>query len=81
MALENKFRQGKLVKHEATKEELSAILGVVERNFQDASIKALSSDQKYILSYQAPFEASLALIKCRGFRPIRQDIIILYGSV
>ena len=46
-------------------------LRVVERNFQDASIKGLSSDQKYILSYQAAFEASLALIKCHGFRPIK----------
>ncbi|OIO34470.1 MAG: hypothetical protein AUJ70_01000 [Candidatus Omnitrophica bacterium CG1_02_40_15] len=71
MALENWFEQGKLVKHKATKEELAAILGVVERNFQDASIKGLSSDQKYILSYQAAFEASLALIKCHGFRPIK----------
>ncbi len=71
MALENWFEQGKLLKHTATKEELTAIMGVVERNFQDASIKGLSSDQKYILSYQAAFEAALALIKCCGYRPIK----------
>jgi len=71
MALENWFTQGKLLKHTATKEELTAIMGVVERNFQDAGIKGLSSDQKYILSYQAAFEAALALIKCYGYRPIK----------
>lgn len=71
MALENWFEQGKLVKHKVTKEELSAIFGVVERNFQDASIKGLSSDQKYILSYQAAFEAALAFIKYNGFRPVK----------
>lgn len=71
MVLENWFEQGKLLKHNATKEELSDILGVVERNFQDAIVKGLSSDQKYILSYQAAFEVSLAFIKCNGFRPIK----------
>lgn len=71
MALENWFQAGKLVKHEAAKEELAAIWGVIERNFQDAGINGLSSDQKYILSYQAAFEAALALIKCYGFRPIK----------
>lgn len=71
MALENWFQAGKLVKHAATKEELSAIWGVIERNFQDADIKGLSSDQKYILSYQSAFEAALALIKCCGYRPIK----------
>lgn len=71
MALENWFEQGKLLKHRATKEELSAIFGVIDRNFKDASIKGLSSDQKYILSYQAAFEVALALIKCHGYRPIK----------
>ncbi len=71
MALENWFQVGKLVKHEATKEELTAIWGVIERNFQDAGIRGLSSDQKYILSYQSAFEAALAFIKCYGYKPIK----------
>ncbi|RJP30019.1 MAG: hypothetical protein C4533_00135 [Candidatus Omnitrophota bacterium] len=71
MALENWFQAGKLVKHSVTEEEISAIQGVIERNFRDACVKGLSSDQKYILSYQAAFEGSLALIKCHGFRPIK----------
>jgi uncharacterized protein (UPF0332 family) len=71
MALENWFQQAKLLKHITTKEELSAIFGVIDRNFKDASIKGLSSDQKYVLSYQASFEVALALIKCHGYRPVR----------
>lgn len=71
MALENWFQAGKLVKHEATKEELTAIWGVIERNFQDAGIRGLSSDQKYILSYQSAFEAALAFVKCCGYKPIK----------
>lgn len=71
MALENWLEQGKLVKHKTTKEELTAIFGVIDRNFKDANIKGLSSDQKYILSYQAAFEAGAALIKCHGYRSIK----------
>ena len=71
MALENWFQAGKLVKHKTSKEEISAIYGVIDRCFNDAGLKGLSSDQKYILSYQAAFEVSLALIKCHGFRPIK----------
>ena len=71
MALENWFQQGKLLKHNPTKDELTAIFGVVDRNFKDAAIKGLSSDQKYILSYQAGFEAALAFIKSYGYRPIK----------
>ena len=71
MALENWFQQGKLLKHKTTEEELKAIFGVIDRNFKDAAIKGLSSDQKYILSYQAAFKVALALIKCHGYRPIK----------
>lgn len=71
MALESWFEQGKLLKHKVTNEELTAIFGVIARNFKDAGIKGLSSDQKYILSYQAAFEIGLALIKCHGYRPIK----------
>ena len=71
MALENWFQIGKLSKHKTSKEEIDAIYGVIDRCFKDAGLKGLSSDQKYILSYQAAFEVSLALIKCHGFRPIK----------
>lgn len=71
MALENWFAQGKLLKHKPTQEELLAIFGVIDRNFKDALIKGLSSDQKYILSYQAAFEVALALIKRHGYRPVK----------
>ena len=71
MDLENWFEIGKLSKHKTNKEELNAILGVINRCFKDAGLKGLSSDQKYISSYQAAFEAAIALIYCHGYRPIK----------
>ncbi|MFH0772023.1 MAG: SAV_6107 family HEPN domain-containing protein [Candidatus Omnitrophota bacterium] len=71
MALENWFQAGKLVKHTTSREELDAIFGVINRNFEDASLKGLSADQKYILSYQAAFEAGSALIHCYGYKAIK----------
>lgn len=71
MALENWLKIGKIVKHETSKEEISAIFGVVDRCLKDASLAGLSSDQKYILSYQAAFETALALLYKNGYKPIK----------
>ena len=71
MALENWFEIGKLIKHQTNREELEAIFGVIDRCFKDAGLKGLSSDQKYISSYQAAFEAAIALVYCYGYRPIK----------
>lgn len=71
MALENWFKIDKLVKHKTSKEEIAAIYGVIDRCFKDAALKGLSSDQKYILSYQAALEAGMALIYCHGYKPIK----------
>jgi uncharacterized protein (UPF0332 family) len=71
MVLENWFEVNKLIKHKTTKKELDAIFGVIDRCFKDAGLKGLSSDQKYISSYQAAFEAALALIYCYGYRPVK----------
>jgi len=71
MALENWLEIGKLIKHKTNKEELEAIFGVIDRCLNDAGLSGLSSDQKYINSYQAAFEAAMALIYCSGYRPIK----------
>ncbi len=71
MPLENWFEIGKLLKHKTNREELNAIFGVIDRCFNDAGLKGLSSDQKYISSYQAAFEAAIAFIYCHGYRPIK----------
>ena len=71
MSLENWFKISKIIKHQTSKEELSSIFRVVERCLKDASLKGLSSDQKYILSYQAAFEAGLGLLYKNGYKPIK----------
>ncbi len=70
MALENWFKIGKIIKYKTSKEEINAIYGVIDRCFKDANLKGLSSDQKYILSYQAALEAGMALIYYHGYRPL-----------
>ena len=71
MALENWFKIGKIIKYKTSKEEINAIYGVIDRCFKDANLKGLSSDQKYILSYQAALEAGMALIYYHGYRPLK----------
>jgi uncharacterized protein (UPF0332 family) len=71
MPLENWLKIGKIVKHETSKEEIAAIFSVVNRCLKDASLHGLSSDQQYILSYQAAFETALALLCKNGYKPIK----------
>lgn len=71
MSLEDWLRAAKIIKHKTSKEEIEAVFGVVERNLKDAALKGLSSDQKYIQSYQAAFEASLALLYHNGYKPVK----------
>jgi len=71
MSLEDWLQAAKIVKHKTSKEELESIFGVVERDFRDASLKGLSSDLKYIQSYQAAFEAALALLYHKGYKPVK----------
>jgi len=71
MALKSWFEIGKLIRHKTNREELEAIFSVIDRCFNDAELKGLSSDQKYIISYQAAFEVSRAFIYCHGYRPIK----------
>ncbi|MCG2711841.1 MAG: hypothetical protein L6416_05915 [Candidatus Omnitrophica bacterium] len=71
MALENWLEIGKLIKHQTNEQELEAVFGVIDRCFSDAGLKGLSSDQKFIISYQAAFEAAISFLYCHGYRPIK----------
>ena len=71
MALEKWFEVNKLIKHKTNREELEAIFGVIDRCINDAGLRGLSGDQKYIISYQAAFEVAITLIYCYGYRPIK----------
>lgn len=71
MTLENWAEIGRLIKLTPSRDEVLAIFGVVKRDFHDASLNGLSSDQKYILSYQAALEAAMALLHCHGYKPIK----------
>jgi len=69
MTLENWLSVGKLKKHATSKEEISALFTVVERDLKDASLKGLSNDRRFTISYNAAFQAALALIFCNGYKP------------
>ena len=44
---------------------------MVDRCLKDASLAGLSSDQKYILSYQAAFETAIVLLYKNGYKAIK----------
>ncbi len=73
MTLENYLKIGKLKKHSASKEEIEALFSIMERDIKDASLKELSNDRKFNISYNAAFQAALALLSCYGYIPASES--------
>jgi hypothetical protein len=59
---------GRIEAHVASKAELDDLRAVVARNLQDASIQALSDDNRFAIAYQAALLASKMAIACAGYR-------------
>jgi hypothetical protein len=54
--------------HSTSKQEIADLRAVVERDFQDASIKALSPDRRFATAYNAALQLSQIAINCAGYR-------------
>jgi uncharacterized protein (UPF0332 family) len=69
MTLENWYSVGKLKKHKTSKQEINNIFNLIARDLQDASLEELSADRKFNISYNAAFQAGLALLYCYDYKP------------
>jgi uncharacterized protein (UPF0332 family) len=73
MTLENWHSVGKLKKHQTSEQEISDIFNLIERDLQDASLEGLSADRKFNITYNAAFQAGLALLYCYGYKPATES--------
>jgi uncharacterized protein (UPF0332 family) len=69
MSLEQWLSEGKLKPHQTTRQEVSQLLQAVERNIRDASIEALSPDNRFTIAYQAALQLATILLYASGYRP------------
>lgn len=60
-----------LVAHPTTREEISSILAVGDRDLRDSRIAALSTDTRLALAYSAALQFASAALAATGYRPAR----------
>jgi hypothetical protein len=69
MSLPDWAKNGWLRPHKATKEEISNLLEIVERDLKDTSAKGLSDDWKFGIAYNAALKLCTILLHGSGYRP------------
>lgn len=60
--------QGRIEGHVTSKAELDELRAVIQRNLADASIDALSDDNRFSIAYQAALLAAKMAVACAGYR-------------
>ena len=69
MSLADWAKNGWLRPHKSSKEEITNLLEIVERDLKDASAKGLSDDWKFGIAYNAALKLCTILLHNSGYRP------------
>lgn len=69
MSLSDWSKNGWLRAHKPSKEEISNLLEIVERDLKDATAKGLSEDWKFGIAYNAALKLCTILLHSSGYRP------------
>lgn len=80
MSLKKWQSEGKLRPHKTSKEEITNLLKIVERDIKDASIPELSPDRRFAIAYNAILQLATIPLYCKGFRSKGQVIITSFSS-
>jgi uncharacterized protein (UPF0332 family) len=68
MNLKNLLNQGRLKRHKTSKEEISNLLELIDRDIKDAKISGLSADRKFACAYNAALQLATIILYCQGYR-------------
>lgn len=68
MSFEKLITPGNIQKHKTSKEEISDLFKLIERDLKDASIGALSEDRRFSIAYNAILQCGTAIMHCLGYR-------------
>jgi hypothetical protein len=69
MSLADWAKNGWLRPHKSSKEEVTNLLEIVERDLKDASAKGLSDDWKFGIAYNAALKLCTIILHNSGYRP------------
>jgi len=65
-------RNGWVVKHRTSRQEIHDLLQVVERDLADSAAEGLSADWRMNIAYNAALQAATAALAAAGYRPSRE---------
>lgn len=68
MTLKNWADNGWLRKHQATRQEIGDLLGIVDRDLKDAKTAAVSTDWQFGIAYNAALKLCTILLHAEGYR-------------
>lgn len=68
MPFEKLSAQGNIQKHKTSKQEISDIFKLIERDLKDAAIDELSEDRRFAIAYNAILQCGTAIMHCLGYR-------------
>lgn len=63
---------GWLTEHKSSKEEISNLLGLVDRDLRTCQVKELDTDWKFAIAYNAALQSATAALAALGYRATRE---------
>ena len=73
MSLEDWLNNSWLVKHESSREEISNLFGLADRDLKDAQTSGLSPDWRMNIAYNAALQMATAALAANGYRASRDS--------
>jgi len=66
-------KNGWLVAHKSSKQEIANLLGIVARDLKDSQAKDVSDDWRFAIAYNAALQAATAALSAAGYRASRDS--------
>ena len=72
MSLRDWLRNGWLIEHRTSPQEIGDLLAVADRDLHDCRSGGLSADWRLNIAYNAALQAATAALAAAGYRPARE---------
>lgn len=68
MSIDNFLKNGILVKQDSSKDEISDLIKIVERDLEDSAQSEISNDWQFGIAYNAALKLANILVRASGYR-------------
>lgn len=68
MSIDNFLKNGILVKQDSSKDEISDLIKIVERDIEDSAQTEISNDWQFGIAYNAALKLANILVRASGYR-------------